>query len=255
MRISVCASSDLGKIRGHNEDVFLVDNELGVFLVADGMGGHGNGEIASRVAARAIEAYLRKNPLPFLGWPGSESRIERNKNRFRSAFETANEAVLSAVEDDESLAGMGSTLVALLLQEDSALVAHVGDSRAYRFRGGKFERLTQDHTWVNEQVAAGFLSETQARAHPFRNVVTRALGGDRDISVDLQRLDSEVGDLYLLCSDGLNSVLSDDQIAERLRHTQTLDEHCRELIEEANARGGPDNITVVLLRLEEEPQE
>jgi protein phosphatase len=134
-------------------------------------------------------------------------------------------------------------------------VAHVGDSRAYRLRNGRLDQLTQDHTWVNEQVVAGFLSKEQARSHPLKNVVTRALGGESDVLVDVRELEVRPGDLYLLCSDGLTGMLSDGDIRERLASGRDLHEICRGLVNDSNARGGIDNVTVVLLKIEEEEGE
>jgi protein phosphatase len=131
-----------------------------------------------------------------------------------------------------------------------AAVAHVGDSRAYRLRDGKLELLTQDHTWVNEQVVAGFLSEEQARVHPLKNVVTRALGGDAEVVVDVREVRVEPGDLFLLCSDGLTTMLNDREILERLKSSEPLEEVCGRLVRDANSRGGFDNVSVVLTRME-----
>src|SRR5262249_24367199 len=144
---------------------------------------------------------------------------------------------------DGSLYGMGTTVVGFLVSGAIAAVAHVGDSRAYRLRNGRLDQLTQDHTWVNEQVLAGFLSKEQARSHPLKNVVTRALGGESDVVVDVREFAVRDGDLYLLCSDGLTGMLSDADIRERLSAGTSLHEICRSLISDSNARGGIDNIT------------
>jgi protein phosphatase len=145
---------------------------------------------------------------------------------------------------------MGTTVVGMLLNGQHAAIAHVGDSRAYRLRENKLELLTQDHTWVNEQVVAGFLSEEQARAHPLKNVVTRALGGETEVIVDVKQMDLKPGDVYLLCSDGLTTMLGDEEIEERLKAGKSPEETCRRLVRDANSRGGLDNITVVMLRVE-----
>ncbi len=160
--------------------------------------------------------------------------------------------MLKAIRQDSALHGMGTTVVGLLLDGDVAAVAHVGDSRAYRLRGGKLELLTQDHTWVNEQVVAGFLSEEQARVHPLKNVVTRALGGDAEVDVDVREWQVAPGDLFLLCSDGLTTMLNDHEILDRLRTPGRLEEVCGRLVRDANSRGGFDNVSVVLLRLEQD---
>jgi protein phosphatase len=162
--------------------------------------------------------------------------------------------VLKAIREDGSLLGMGTTVVTAMHKDDVITIAHVGDSRGYRLRGGRLELLTQDHTWVNEQVVAGYLSEEQAKSHPLKNVVTRALGGDSEVVVDVLETEARAGDLIVLCSDGLTTMLSDEEIHERLVADASLEEICRRLIHDANARGGFDNITVVLLRLEEVPE-
>jgi protein phosphatase len=243
MQITSCARSDLGRTREVNEDYHLVESGLGLYLVADGMGGHGNGEIASRVAARVIERQLRETAPRRSGRAADEADCDR----LRGAIRAANLAVLSEVERDERLAGMGCTLVVMLLREEAAAIAHVGDSRAYRMRAGRLELVTEDHTWVHEQVSAGLLSEAEALSHPFRSVVTRAVGGGDEIVVDTGTVDVQRGDLLLLCSDGLNAVVSDEQIAQILRREGDPDDRCRALIAAANAGGGPDNITVLLV--------
>jgi protein phosphatase len=244
--------SDVGVIRSHNEDCFDIDPESQVFVVADGMGGHSHGEIASRIAVDAIRDFVTRTndadaTLPF----EMDVALGRHGNRLRAAIRVAHDRVLRAIRQDASLHGMGTTVVGLLLDGTSAAVAHVGDSRAYRLRDGKLELLTQDHTWVNEQVVAGFLSEEQARAHPLKNVVTRALGGEAEVDIDVREWPVAHGDLYLLCSDGLTTMLTDDEILSRLRAPGRLEETCSRLVRDANSRGGYDNISVVLVRIDE----
>ena len=243
--------SDVGVIRSHNEDCFEIDPQHQVFVVADGMGGHSHGEIASRIAVDAIREFVSRtgdtdSTLPFEMDPS----LSRQGNRIRAAIRIAHDRVLRAIRQDASLHGMGTTVVGILLDGDSVSVAHVGDSRAYRVRDGKLELLTQDHTWVNEQVVAGFLSEEQARAHPLKNVVTRALGGDTEIDIDVDEHKVQSGDLFLLCSDGLTTMLTDDEILARLRAPGRLEELCGRLVRDANSRGGYDNVSVVLVRIE-----
>ncbi|MGE4190530.1 MAG: Stp1/IreP family PP2C-type Ser/Thr phosphatase [Thermoanaerobaculia bacterium] len=254
LRARACGLSDVGVLRSHNEDCFEIDPERQMYVVADGMGGHSHGEIASRIAVQAIREYVAtsapEDPGEERGGRTFHRSTDAQNNRMRDAIRLAHERVIKAIRQDGSLHGMGTTVVGLLLDGDQITVAHVGDSRAYRLRGGKLELLTQDHTWVTEQVVAGFLSEEQARVHPLKNVVTRALGGDSDVEVDARDWTVEPGDLYLLCSDGLTTMLSDAEILERLRSTTRLEEACSRLVRDANARGGFDNISVVLLRIE-----
>jgi len=242
--------SDVGVIRSHNEDCFDIDPKNQVFVVADGMGGHSHGEIASRIAVDAIRDFVERTTdndatLPF----EMDPQLGRHGNRLRAAIHVAHDRVLRAIRQDASLHGMGTTVVGLLLDGQSAAIAHVGDSRAYRLRNGKLELLTQDHTWVNEQVVAGFLSEEQARAHPLKNVVTRALGGEAEVEIDVHEWPAETGDVFLLCSDGLTTMLTDDDILSRLQSAGRLEEACSRLVRDANARGGYDNVSVVLVQV------
>lgn len=244
--------SDVGRARTHNEDCFEIDTEHRLYLVADGMGGHKYGEVASRVAVEAIRDFVVSTHESDSTWPFVlDSRLRRHSNLLKNAVKVAHDRVLSAIQKDHRLYGMGTTLVGFYLAGDVAAVAHVGDSRAYRLRDGALELLTQDHTWVNEQVVAGYLSEAQARVHPLKNVVTRALGGEREVKVDVREVRVRPGDLYILCSDGLTTMLSDEEIGDLANHGASVEEVCRELVQHANSRGGHDNVTVVTLRVDD----
>lgn len=233
--------TDVGRVRSRNEDAYAVVEDEHLAVVADGMGGHGNGDIASRIAVAAVqEKYL-------------EAKEESGDDEFavaerlQSAFTYAHEKIRQAGEEDNSLRGMGTTLIAAVVEDHSAVIGHVGDSRAYALRGSTLTPLTEDHSWVREQIAAGHLSVDQAREHPFKSVVTRALGGDHAVKVDLRRVRLQDGDVLLLCSDGLTTMLTDEEIAELLNQGGTLDEMSRRLVDAANELGGADNITVVML--------
>jgi len=245
-------STDVGMTRRLNEDVFLVDENLGVYLVADGMGGHAAGEVASRLAAEEIIRNLSEHvSVGKETWPDHWNMARSaTANRVVDAILAGHERVTRAVRRDSDLRGMGTTVVVAMHPTNSKtlVICHVGDSRAYRLRKGRFELLTCDHSWVHEQVAAGFLSEEAARAHPLKNVVTQALGGSGDPRVDILETELAEGDLYLLCSDGLNSMLSDQEIVEVLQTGDSLEETASALIAAANERGGHDNVSVVLLR-------
>jgi protein phosphatase len=252
IRIRACGLSDVGLTRSHNEDCFDIDPDHQVYVVADGMGGHSHGEVASRIAVKAIRDFVDQTSDHDTTWPFAyDSRLKRHSNRLKAAIRIAHDKVLRAIRQDGSLVGMGTTVVGVLVDDSTAAVAHVGDSRVYRLRQGKLDLLTQDHTWVNEQVVAGYLSEEQARAHPLKNVVTRALGGEADVLVDVKEFGIEAGDIFLLCSDGLTTMLADADIEERLKSGAPPDQICRSLVRDANARGGLDNITVVLVSAEE----
>ncbi len=256
IRIRACGLSDVGLTRSHNEDCFDIDPDHQVYVVADGMGGHSHGEVASRIAVKAIRDFVDQTSDHDTTWPFAyDSRLKRHSNRLKAAIRIAHDKVLRAIRQDGSLVGMGTTVVGVLVDDSTAAVAHVGDSRVYRLRNGHLDLLTQDHTWVNEQVVAGYLSEEQARAHPLKNVVTRALGGEADVLVDVREFAIEAGDMFLLCSDGLTTMLSDTQIEERLKSGGPPDQICRALVRDANSRGGLDNVTVVLVSAEEVPDE
>ena len=245
MRLRACGLSDVGRSRNHNEDHFEIVGDGRLCVVADGMGGHGHGDLASRLAVEAILAHLDR--ASDADGPSERSRL------LEGAINRAHQELLSRVAADEELLGMGTTMVVILVGDGAAAIAHVGDSRAYRLRQGVLELLTEDHSWVNEQVRAGFLSVDQARSHPLKNVVTRALGGESGIQVDVEEVDVRPEDLYLLCSDGLTTMLRDEEIGERLRQVgeKSVEEVCSRLVGDANARGGLDNVTVVLLAVEE----
>lgn len=251
VRVKACGLSDVGLTRVHNEDYFEIDPEHKLYIVADGMGGHSHGEVAAQIAVNAIRDFIHKTADKDTTWPfGMDNRLERHTNLLKMAVRIAHDNVLRAISKDGSLYGMGTTVVGILVAGSVAAVAHVGDSRAYRLRNGRLDQLTQDHTWVNEQVVAGFLSKEQARSHPLKNVVTRALGGESDVMVDVRELEIRPGDIYLLCSDGLTGMLSDADIRERLSAKASLHEICRSLVNDSNARGGIDNVTVVVLAVE-----
>lgn len=253
LRVKACGLSDVGLTRVHNEDYFEIDPEHRLYIVADGMGGHSHGEVAAQLAVNSIRDFIHKTADKDTTWPfGMDNRLERHTNLLKMAIRIAHDSVLRAISKDGSLYGMGTTVVGILLGGNVAAVAHVGDSRAYRLRNGRLDQLTQDHTWVNEQVVAGFLSREQARSHPLKNVVTRALGGESDVLVDVREIEVRAGDVYLLCSDGLTGMLSDADIRDRLSLNGSLHEICRKLVNDSNARGGIDNVTVVVLAIEED---
>jgi len=237
-----------------NEDVFVVDSDAGMYLVADGMGGHAAGEVASRVATDEILRAFKEGPVGADAdetWPEHwDTDRSATANLIVDAIVAGHHRVTLAMDKDADLKGMGTTVVvAVHLPGDGKMViCHVGDSRGYRYRRGGLSLLTNDHSWVHEQVEAGFLTEEAARTHPLKNVVTQALGGNSEPKVDVIEDEIDEDDIYLLCSDGLNSMLNDAEIAAVLETGGSLEETCNRLISEANERGGNDNISVVLLR-------
>jgi|SRR5579884_182772 len=231
---SIC-KTDTGRQRRENEDSAIACAPL--FVVADGMGGARAGEVASRIAIEAFEH----------GLPDAGSSEERLAELVREA----NRAIYDRAHREPELKGMGTTLTAAYLDDAHVTIAHVGDSRAYLFRDGELRRLTQDHSLVGELVARGKLTEEQAAEHPQRSIITRALGVEREVDVDTWTHPAHADDVLMLCSDGLTSMISEERIAEILAAQADLERAGAQLIEEANAAGGRDNITVVLCRLEE----
>lgn len=234
--------TDRGRVRETNEDACLVRPDLGVFAVADGMGGHAAGEVASRIAIEWIERGM-------LG-AGPELPAARREAILGDAVHAANRAILDYAARDPDKAGMGTTLTAVALSaaEPACVLTHVGDSRGYHLHAGRLRQITTDHTWVQQQIDAGYLTPQQARVHPFSNVLNRALGVQAEVQVDRIRAELEPGDLLLLCSDGLTGMLDDDDLREILDPRRELDELAHRLVDAANQRGGLDNTTVVLIR-------
>ncbi len=245
--------TDRGLRRHINEDQFLIRDDLALYVVADGMGGHAAGEVAADLAVREVERVVEATrDYDDATWPHDwDSRLSLNANRLAQAIVSAHRRVTGAVEVDTGLRGMGATIVAALLdgERGELTVAHVGDSRAYLFHDHTVELITSDHSWVHEQVVAGLLSEEAARNHPLKNVVTRALGGSSEPTVDIAERTLVAGDLLLLCSDGLNTMLSDGEINSVLECDGDLKEIARQMVVEANRKGGLDNITVILTRV------
>lgn len=243
--IDAFALSYVGTARDRNEDSFAADPDRGLFLIADGMGGYGNGDVAARLAVDSIGGWISRAHSPT--GPVSASRKVPGE-LLRAGLERAHDSLKEATRSDPTLLGMGTTVVALWLSGGIAALAHVGDSRAYRFTRGDLQLLTEDHTWVWEQVAAGKLSERQAREHPNRKMLTQALGRGA-IAVDVTERVARPGDLYLLCSDGLSSMLDDVEIASCLADGGRPETLCRDLAARANARGGFDDLTVIVVRV------
>jgi protein phosphatase len=245
MRWSSAALSDRGRRRARNEDTFLLSPDAQVFAVADGMGGHAAGDVASQLAIRCLNDAFAQ-PLPSQSGPAPLLR------RLLAAFESANEALLRHAAQHPECSGMGTTLtaVAALRTRPQCVLAHVGDTRCYQLRGGKLVQLTADHTWVQSQIDAGMLSPLQARHHPWAPLLNRVLGTPALGPADTRVVDAAPGDTFLLCSDGLTGLVDDADLAAMLARPLSLEQHVRDLIAAANLRGGHDNITVVLLRAE-----
>jgi protein phosphatase len=239
MLMEAAALTDVGRVRSANEDAFGVCAEAGFFVVCDGMGGAAAGEVASQSAVAAVTEGL----CEIQAAEDPHLLLERG-------ISEANQRVFSHSEREPSLHGMGTTLVSLLVREGLVWIAHVGDSRCYRFRTGALERMTQDHSLVDEQVRLGQMTPAEAEVSPFRNVITRAIGTRGSVVPDIEEVATEHGDLFLLCSDGLTKELSEARLAEILgQDAPDLQTRCARLIEAANAAGGGDNITALLVRI------
>ena len=254
MRILCEARSDVGRKRKGNEDSLFLNPDHRLYVVADGMGGHAAGEVASRVAVDAINEFVTlTGGNQEITWPfGLDDSISYEGNRLKTAIRQANRKVLEAVRESAEYEGMATTVAAVLVDADVANLAHVGDSRIYLWSGERILLLTSDHSWVNEQIQSGVISPEQARSHPLRNVVTRALGGRADLVVDVQSRQMAAGDVLLLCSDGLTTMIGDEDIARIIAEAPgDVARAATALVDEANERGGEDNITVVLLKFEE----
>lgn len=244
------ALTDTGRRRNHNEDSFAVDTALGLAVVADGMGGYKAGEVASAMAVGAVTQALREDLRGLEDGDRVEpaSGLRRASLLLRQAVLDANHLIYRTAQEHSECQGMGTTVVALLVYADRVSIAHVGDSRVYRLRGERLSQLTSDHSLVQELVDRGFFSPQEAVENTPRNLVTRALGIEAHVVVDIQEEEIGEGDLFLLCSDGLNDMVSDEEMLLTLRkYGDNLDQACAGLVHLANERGGKDNVTVVLL--------
>ncbi len=242
MQFSCAARTDVGIVRSGNEDNYLMLADRGVFIVADGMGGHAAGEVASEMAVRLISRDLGT----VRGLPDEEVA-----ERMRQAIRGANAAIYERTLTEHDKRGMGTTATALVLLPNRFLLGHVGDSRAYRLRDGRFEQLTKDHSYVQEQVDAGLLTPEQARVHPYSNVITRCVGANQDVIPDTYGGDLRAGDVVLLASDGLTGMLEDEHIHKILEAPGGPQDWVDAMINDANRRGGLDNITAIIVKIDE----
>jgi protein phosphatase len=240
MRLESTSATDRGLIRPNNEDALLESAEIGLFAVADGMGGHAAGEVASRLAVEALRTEAANGQ-------GSDNPADP----LVRAFSTANIAIRRKGRSEPDKRGMGTTLTVLRFAPgtpDRAIIAHIGDSRAYRLRAGRMAQLTRDHTWVQERVDAGVLTAEQARSHPYSSILTRVLGTDDVVAPDIVAVATEPGDVFLLCSDGLTGMISDSELEQIMREESSLGGMAEQLLGTALERGGFDNVTLVLVR-------
>jgi protein phosphatase len=242
MKLNFAGLTDPGLIRSNNQDAYYIDPEGRFFIVADGMGGHAGGEQASHIASQEIRAYLEAN------WQSSQS----TSALLEKALLAANKGILQDQQSHPERADMGTTVVVVVFRDsEPPFCAHVGDSRLYRYRESQLEQITEDHTWIARAIKLGDISAEEARLHPYRHVLSRCLGREDVHQVDIQTLDIKVGDRLLLCSDGLTEELVAPQIKTCLDNFPVLDKAAFSLVEAAKEEGGHDNITVVLVVVEE----
>jgi protein phosphatase len=256
MRAVAAGLTDVGLQRDHNEDSFAILQDHELYIVADGMGGHRAGDVASKLATEAIVDFFRATAAEDFTWPFHfDSRMSEEENRLLTGIKIANRQIVERSSRQRECHGMGTTVVGALFsgKKGKMYLGHVGDSRAYRVRGGEIRQMTRDHSLVNDYLLAmPELTEEQKSELP-KNVITRALGMQEHVSVDLQGDDASVGDCYILCSDGLSGMIEDSEILDIVAGSPTIDEACRKLIALANEHGGEDNITAVLIKIEDEP--
>jgi protein phosphatase len=258
MRAIASGLTDVGLQRDHNEDSYAVLSEYDLFIVADGMGGHRAGDVASRLATDSIAEFFRSTAQEDATWPFHfDTSLSEDENRLVTGIRVANRRIFERSIRSRDCAGMGTTVVGALYsrKKNRLFVGHVGDSRAYRVRGRHIHQLTRDHSLINDYLLAMPELTEEQRAELPKNVITRALGMQDSVAVDLVSDEPQLGDVYLLCSDGLSGMLTDDQILAIVAETGDTKEICRLLIQRANDHGGEDNITALVVRFDETTEE
>lgn len=251
MHIEAWGQTDVGRKRDHNEDAILLDHELGLYAVADGMGGHAAGEVASKTAVETIlEYYERTGDEAVPTWPLRLPQLQIERDRMATAIKLANVRIYEMGRDEEGKKGMGTTVEAMYFAQGRYYIGHVGDSRVYRLRGERLTLLTEDHSLLNDYRRMREMTDQEIRDFPHKNVVVRALGLAENVYVDVYVDQLEEGDLFLLCSDGLSDMLEDPEIQRILVEEPNLDKAAARLVEAANDAGGKDNVTAALARVE-----
>ncbi|MBL9037644.1 MAG: Stp1/IreP family PP2C-type Ser/Thr phosphatase [Archangium sp.] len=251
MKIEVSGQTHVGMKRNHNEDNLLLLPEERLFVVADGMGGHSSGEIASKIAVDEMSEFFRMTSQDQeITWPYKMDKQKNyDENRLATGIKLANHRIFEKASNDIKFKGMGTTIVSVFFATDGeVVVGHVGDSRVYFFREGVLKQVTEDHSLLNDYLKAKKLTQEEIDNFPHKNVIVRALGMKDLVAVDINRVAPQKGDIFLLCSDGLSGMVTDAQIQATLQSTNDLDKACAQLIDSANANGGTDNVTCVLAR-------
>lgn len=250
MRIEVAGYTHVGMKRNHNEDNYLILTDENLCCVADGMGGHSSGEIASKIAVDELGEFFRMTSRDQdATWPFKMDKTRNyDENRLATGIKLANKSIFDKASGDVKYKGMGTTIVSVHFTQDSAYVGHVGDSRVYFFRQGVLKQVTEDHSLLNDYLKAKKLTPEEIENFPHKNVIVRALGMKDNVQVDVTKVEAQQGDVFLLCSDGLSGMVTDPQMQEILARTTELEKACSQLIDLANAAGGNDNVTCVLAR-------
>lgn len=247
VELQFAAKTDTGLVRSHNEDAIAHSDEYGLAILADGMGGYNAGEVASAIATSTMKQAV-ESQLQARGWVARPSQSKYIQQLLVGSVERANSAILEAARAEPQFSGMGTTVVAAVFHQNKVTVAHVGDSRVYRLRRGELALLTRDHSLLQEQIDAGMIDPELARFSSNRNLITRAVGVDHLIEVEIHDHLTQIGDVYLICSDGLSDMLSMQEIGEILNNTSSdLELSCDALVARANKNGGRDNTSVILI--------
>jgi protein phosphatase len=249
MNFEYFSLSDTGQVRDNNEDAVAIDTDSQIVVLADGMGGYAAGEVAAAMATTFAITELGR----WIAEGGSEASARELRRAMEICIDNANRSIFNAANSNPQYAGMGTTLVMGVFQDARTLIGHVGDSRCYRLREGALVQLTRDHSLLQEQIDAGLLTPEQAQFATHKNLVTRALGVEDTVLLEVSEYRAEEGDLFLLCSDGLTDMMSDERIAAILVTAGTLEEKCHALVDAANDFGGRDNISVILVHARSKP--
>lgn len=256
MKVVSCGITDIGRKRQRNEDSYLVNDKIGLYIVADGMGGHAGGEFASKIAVSTVEEIIRgedrvKSQVPtqtYLDASDASKTEGQEQDRLKEAINRAGNMIVRRAFEDPELKGMGTTSTVMFISNDKAYIAHVGDSRAYCVRDNEIIQITEDHSLVHEQLKSGLITEEEAKTHQLKNIITRSVGVQEEVEVDTIVWKIQPNDSYLLCSDGLSNMMNDDEMQEIISKYD-VEQGARELVDLANQRGGEDNITLILLKV------
>ena len=246
MIYTFCTKTDPGRARENNEDSVAFDEATALGVLADGMGGYNAGEIASGMAT----AFIKSEMSRWLSEAGKQAKLREVRRALEICVDNANRSVFNAANSNSQYQGMGTTLVVAVFQGAKLILGHIGDSRCYRLRAGSMEQITKDHSLLQEQMDAGLLTQEQAATSSYKNLVTRALGVDQTVMLELNEHEVQPGDLYLLCSDGLSDMVDDVEIASIIDCDRTMEQKVEDLVAVANEHGGRDNISVLLVQVD-----